>query len=487
MALSRPSGMQSRSVSRLVPRASTTRPSDWRSALSGGDDGLLAELVANEPPGESLFELETYINGSYRGFNMNRNLARAGFPLRVDVQGSRAGQMATLTGEPAVAYAQQRLEAQVGRVIPVVQSIRDRLGWDIREFDLQLLRSIRQSSCLSIVLGAGASCAEPCGAPSWPVLVKELLQASLDRGLTVPVRVGEEEEETPGQTLGQAAGSWTRTIKYEQTTVKEYNKTEKAQAREYIRRIDAKEYDAELLSAAASLIYSLCGQHLFTYITAILYRDNRQPSAIHRAVARLARSQHPDDRNPGLDAIITYNFDDFMSQALRDDGVPSAVWAMRGNEMAIDPDTLAERLGQSCPQTRNVLHLHGYTPRRMFDISLVRYVFATPQYTEAYGQESELPIFDKFISEHLENPIHVALYVGCSFIDPYMNLLLERAISRSPGRYHYALLRWPRDRNGVVPSTEELRAEQATYLRMGVRPVWFDEFSEIPGLLARLE
>ena len=68
-----------------------------------------------------------------------------------------------------------------------------------------------------------------------------------------------------------------------------------------------------------------------------------------------------------------------------------------------------------------------------------------------------------------------------------MNLLLERFISRSPGRYHYALLRWPRNRNGIVPSAEGLRTEQATYLRMGVWPIWYDEFSEIPGLLARLE
>jgi len=50
----------------------------------------------------------------------------------------------------------------------------------------------------------------------------------------------------------------------------------------------------------------------------------------------------------------------------------------------------------------------------MFGISLVHYVFATPQYTKTYGpneskSEPLLPIFGKFISEHLENPIHVAL------------------------------------------------------------------------------
>jgi hypothetical protein len=285
--------------------------------------------------------------------------------------------------------------------------------------------------------------------------------------------------------------SFSRTIKFEQKKVKEYSNSERQQAQDYIRRIDAGDKNKDLLPDGAELAHSLCGQHLFTVITRILYRNNRQPSAVHRAVARLAHAQYVHDRSqpgfyPGWDAIITYNFDAFMSQALADEGVPSAAWGMRGTELAGDPNSLARELRQGCPWIQDVLHLHGYTPPRLFRITDTRFVFATPQFTEAYGQD-RLVILDKVTNEYLENPIHVALYVGCSFDDPCMNDLLEKAFLRCPGRYHYALVRWPKKRNGVVPRAEELREEQARYLKMGVRPIWFDEFAEIPHIIARLE
>ena len=279
----------------------------------------------------------------------------------------------------------------------------------------------------------------------------------------------------------------TRTTWFEQRTEREYNDDGRAQAQEYIRRIDAGESDGDLCAEAASLAHSLCGQNLFTYMTQILYRNNRQPSDVHRAVARLAHPRYGHKgRTTGWEAIVTYNFDAFMSQALDHEGVPSEAWAMRGNEIVIDPDERAINLGQGNPRIQKVLHLHGYIPQRQFMITLVRFVFAASQYTDAYDQEP-LPIFHEFVSNYLENPVHVGLYVGCSFIDQYMNLLLEKAILRSPGRFHYALLRWPRKRNGIVPSAEELRTEQERYLKMGVRPIWFDEFAEIPDIIARLE
>jgi len=481
-------------VSPLEPRKSTSRATDWHKALFDGDDNLLAELAASEPPGESLFELETFINGTYKGFEKNKHFTKLGFPLRSDAYASSEPSGETVatsvTGEQAISIARARSQAQIRRAVPVVQSIREGLGWETREFDIRFLRMMRKDCSLSVVLGAGASCAAPCGAPSWPALVRELLQITLDRGLQrgVPVR-----QETQGNSSEQAldegaAGPSTRTTTwFEQRTVREYNDDERAQAQEYIRRIDAGESDGGLCAEAASLAHSLCGQNLFTYISQILYRDNRQPSDVHRAVARLA---HPQDgykgRTTGWEAIITYNFDAFMSQALDQEGVPSEAWAMRGNEMAIDPDKRAINLGRGHPLIQKVLHLHGYTPQRLFMITLVRFIFATQQYIDAYDQEP-LPIFDEFVRDYLENPAHVVLYVGCSFIDQYMNLLLKRAISQSPGRFHYALLQWPRKRCGVVPSAEELRIEQERYLEMGVRPIWFDDFDEIPDIIARLE
>jgi hypothetical protein len=43
----------------------------------------------------------------------------------------------------------------------------------------------------------------------------------------------------------------------------------------------------------------------------------------------------------GWDGIITYNYDDFMEQALLDLQIPSAAIAMRGDEIAGDPNRFA--------------------------------------------------------------------------------------------------------------------------------------------------
>jgi hypothetical protein len=48
----------------------------------------------------------------------------------------------------------------------------------------------------------------------------------------------------------------------------------------------------------------------------------------------------------GWDGIITYNYDDFMEQALLDLQTPSAAIAMRGDEIAGDPTASRDQSGQ---------------------------------------------------------------------------------------------------------------------------------------------
>lgn len=106
---------------------------------------------------------------------------------------------------------------------------------------------------------------------------------------------------------------------------------------------------------------------------------------------------------------------------------------MRGNELAGDPNSKAIRVGQ-VPWLQSVLHLHGYTPQKLFMITKVRFVFATRQYEGIY-QDLPAEVFRRFVEEYLESPVHVCLCVGCSFTDPYMNRLLQRAIQKWPARY----------------------------------------------------
>lgn len=171
------------SVSPLSPRRPTARRDDWYRALRGHDEALLAELVQSEAPGESLLILEAHLNAMYRGYERAKSTSSQ-FPD----QAFFSALLETF---------RQEKEWAAQRVLPIIESIRNNLGWDVRGFNLQFLKTIRQSSALSLVLGAGVSCADPCRAPSWPALVKELLQTTLDGGLEVPVPPSEDTTETP--------------------------------------------------------------------------------------------------------------------------------------------------------------------------------------------------------------------------------------------------------------------------------------------------
>jgi hypothetical protein len=158
------------------------------------------------------------------------------------------------------------------------------------------------------------------------------------------------------------------------------------------------------------------------------------------------------------------------------------VYGMRGDDLACRPDALA----QGSDWHQRIYHLHGYTPRDLFRITDIPYVFSTSQFL-AIRTGPAATILRHVFERYVANPVHIALYIGCSFLDEAMNDLLREAYQRFPGRYHYALLKWPHDRKGAEPSGEEISAASAKYLEFGVRPVWFDSFDDLPGLIAELQ
>lgn len=413
----------------------------WRAALSGQDDALLPQLAEGEPPGVAHFEIATYINGLYR---MTQNPFFQGRDVRPDVE----------------------------RVLPTVYAIRRRLGWRQRELDIGLMRWIRRASALSLVIGAGVTMA--AGGPSWAELVRLLLKVALEKGHEITQMVP-----TPDSTPGH------ETYKRQVIRVERFKPEAEEEARRVLALIEMQQADTEALMRGAQLCYDLFSQHLFTHITQILYSRAPQPSPIHRAIAELAHAQHVPDRGPGLfpgwDSIISYNFDDLLGEALTEQQVPHAAWAMRGGEIVGDPDELAKGSDWHQP----IFHLHGYTPRRLFLITNVEFVFSTAQYFKVYGGQRS-GIIDRALNQYLANPVHVSLYIGCSFSDEAMNDLLREATRRYPGRFHFALLRLPGVLRGQEPTSDQLEAASARYHDMGVQPIWVHDYDEIPEIIRSL-
>jgi hypothetical protein len=236
----------------------------------------------------------------------------------------------------------------------------------------------------------------------------------------------------------------------------------------------------------AELCVAVAGQRLFADVSQALYDTTNGPGPIHQALAELAEP-HPVSglgQRFGWSGLITYNFDDLMGEALDHRSIPRAAWAMKGTEVKADPNAIAAKQGKGAPCV-NVIHLHGYSPRRFFYITHVRFVFATSQYDAVYAADQR-PILDSVFDQFIANPAQYALYVGCSFIDERMNELLRRANSRAPGRDHWALLRWPGPGLYTSATGEAIDEASERYHGFGVQPVWFDNFTEIPSLLRTL-
>jgi len=435
----------------------STKQAEWRDFLSANawNPADFAALVTSDDVGAAAFEVETSINGLYRAVQRAQAITQQfGGSVNPDMIGE-------------VQLKARWLSANF-------EPFREALGPAQRDLDLQLMRWMRRASCLSAVIGAGATM--DAGGPSWSSLVRRLLELVLERGKET-WEMRRAPESTPEHTV----------MKRVVTAVDHLADDKAREAREVLSHIALGTATTDILMTGAQLCYDFLGQHLFTDITAVLYEKDRKPGAIHQAIAELAAPIEVKDRGGwfnGWHALVTYNFDDLMGEALDAVGLPRAAYAMRGTEVAGDPNELARKQGQQALHHR-ILHLHGYTPRKFFLITTVRFVFSTSQYEATYGGARVGIIGDAF-DQCLANPVHHALYVGCSFQDGAMNDLLREAANALPGRYHYALLKWPGGGKFGEASADEVARHGAEFIAMGVRPIWFESFGEIPELIRTL-
>ena len=482
--------VQGTSLASSVARAVQLRQT-WAQAMS--DDALLKELVGCESPEVTIIGIAGLINGMYRGGQKLASLMHVAPDLAARLS-------------PATSAYVEAIRPRIQKLLPYLLASRRRLGWRQREVDIELMRWVRRSCTLSLVLGAGIS--QGAGAPGWAELVKLLLQRALERGHEISHMVPAKDNPpvqpftpTPkGEIiLDMRAMGTTWSVERGVVRVKRFTRKAEQQARAILARLNLaslqkRQANTEILMRGAQLCSNLYGQHMFTHLTGILDRRAPQPSETHRAIASLAGVQQVPGRGfvPGWESVITYNFENLMGEAFTEYKIPHAAWAMTHQGVRGAPDKLAKcidakKLGKDKDSWYvPIYHLHGFTPREPFLITDTRFVFSTKQYLDIYGDRKD-GMIDRVLDQYLANPVHIALYVGCSFADEYMNELLRQAAERYPGRWHYAILKWPEDRNGRLPGPDEISENSAKYLKFGVQPIWVDDFEEIPPIVRSLK
>jgi hypothetical protein len=406
-----------------------TLTEDWIQALEGRDDRRLKRLAETEYPGTTLFQL-------------------LHFAMRLDRLTQGAGPL----GEKARAI-------QVPRIASVRAQVRAFYGWpERRRFDLEALRELRRGNAVMPVLGAGASMAAGC--PSWASLVEQLLATALDperqRNVPVPKRGG-------GWYFINAG----RAILFEGD--------DKQRAQQLLEQVRRAPQDTELLMTAAQLCADLFKEHFFSYVTPLLYLNAPAPGPVHRAVAQFAA--RPGSGRPGWAAVLTYNFDNLLGEALEQLGRPYSVLTVRNGQGIMSRPSSAG--------ATEIIHVHGYVPRELMRVDGVQYVFSAAQYERLYGARDSALL--NTVRRLLAKADLVALFVGCSFNDARMNQLLREAAQRRNGVPHFALLQLPPRWRGAADIPDDaLASDEERYLEMGVQPIWFREFGDLPGMIEAL-
>jgi hypothetical protein len=418
----------------------------WRGALAGNDTEL-SRCVRTEDPADGLFVLTAYINGAYAKLAAGEELVGSENVRHDDVRSA------------------------IERLLPAEKELRRRLGWQQREVDLAVLQYARRWSALSLVLGAGVTMAS--GGPSWQELVRQLLEHSVETGHEIGER--QTVTDTPTRT------EFRRRI----VDVERLTPAKERRARRLMSEIDQGHRGTEKLMRGAQLCLDLHGPvDLFRLLTDIIDGQASGPSAIHRAIAPLGAAQRVCERGgrifPGWESIITYNFDGYMARAFADAAVGHVIRVGSGDRVGHIKDERAKRGECAVP----IFHLHGYHDRERLEI-VPDFVFATSQFLEMYGGEMR-GLLKAIFENYLAKPLHVALYVGCSFTDRKMNDVVRNAVERYPGRSHYAFIEWPNSSRRRPPPPAEVERRSIRFTRMGVRPIWLHDHNEIPRLIGQL-
>lgn len=215
-------------------------------------------------------------------------------------------------------------------------------------------------------------------------------------------------------------------------------------------------------------------------LQSVLYESVKSPPAggLISAIVELCRFPR---RHNGLSAIITYNYDDLLQTALSHAGIPHATIATP------EDHPIASRLP--------IYHVHGHIPRSAGGARSV-VVLAEEQYHEMFNDPYSWPNLIQL--NHMM--YKTCLFVGQSMSDPNLRRLLELTAKLSQRPTHYSIL--PRTsakdlKHADTPNNVDMMLERLARLddhimmasldKLGVAPLWIDDFSEIPEIILQIK
>ena len=343
--------------------------------------------------------------------------------------------------------------------------------------DIKGLRYAWRNRQLALFLGAGVSI--PYGLPSWKSLVLELLFEQAQRT----------------RRLGSIWPHYRRAVASWMTDYFEYDPLVLARMVERDLRLRSSRTPRETDQSVDGVDLFL--QRLRTH----MYANYREPSkkTILAAIGELIAKNNGQS---GVDAVVTFNFDDLLEAELR------------RRKVAVQPVTSRDR--QRGGGLR-VIHPHGYVPRDG-PISRQDIVFTEPDYHRLTESVFHLGLSE--IVDRLRK--NTVLFIGLSMSDPSLRRLLDASRNSDiPPHWQIQKRHAIQDQETLQVMTEvERRARQyatllgpgfdeqkkpfqleeaihlalqqadtydrEVFLSMGVKTIWVDRFDDVPDIISAI-
>ena len=351
--------------------------------------------------------------------------------------------------------------------------LRRQLGWAQRAADLQIMRAAYRGGDLYLVVGAGISMA--AGMPGWKDLVIEILDHAIEYG--TPEHRNRVEANLRRSISGDPhLVDWNVDLVLKDMRPAHPAQRSRMEAmRNRLRSM--KDYESKTLLEASQAAGEYFGGSYLVRLRNLLLARTLKRTRIHPAIATMVRvKEQPGLPTPRIFAVVTYNFDDLIEQAVREAGFGFTVYCSQRGEMVWNRGETGK-----LPNALDVYHVHGIAPGGwILDLDDVDLVFTAEQYTAQYGEDN----FARRVQwSFFRNA--PGLILGSSLSDEYAVNQLKAAHRDRPGWFNFAVLQLPAERRKreVPPDPETLEHLSAPYREMGLRVIWVRDHDDTPSLL----
>lgn len=171
-------------------------------------------------------------------------------------------------------------------------------------------------------------------------------------------------------------------------------------------------------------------------------------------------------------SIITYNFDDVMERALDKVGINNyPVFGMNHPQQALP-----------------IYHVHGFIPYDNSQIIKSVPILSEEEYHRVYANSYNWSNVEQIHALSRTT----CIFIGLSMTDPNLRRLLDISIRDSENEArHFVFLPHIEDFKNVKDAdrknNEAMRIHKEMFLELGLRVIWYKDYTELPTLVGRLK